>query len=351
MEECNSEACLTQITQCPNFSPPQNGHNNIKKRQLPQWMLGVTGVEAASKTETITGNRAKKSQLSADENGSSNGRIQEERRPKRAADRPPKRAGSSSTKRTAKRGVGIESGGNSAAEDDAKRVSKERKQIGSRKGAPRVRRKMKDPQFESDIQEDHISDIEDDIEDPSEGISIENGLDLSVEDLLSMAKQRVDAEEKEEAENHGTRTNMKAELQEQEKPPRKAASVFSNDEWKDLSYSTRCSEVASSTTENNTRGISDSNLTEKESLTLMMQCQKNTFSSPPGKPDDIAQNMLDLLLGPSLMCSQNEDKKPKLLLEELNSVTNVTEADHRTEEAPIFKKKSSLRDKVTMLLS
>lgn len=354
MESLQSGQIPDQFTTDLTSSKPSSPTSNNKKRHLPLWMLGITGAEKAEKKESIKANRSKKSQK---ENGVCNEGIEVEKcegnrvRPRRTTAKTVKNSDSSRSRAT-KKEKHIDDEDNSVEKDGGKKVSRGRKPVKSvsrtRIARPRVRKK-KGQQFENGHEEDPISEIDEDCLGQSGDMGVESGLDLTVEDLLIMAKQHVDAEQKTEIQDTGT--NVKDGLQELEKSSKKAASIFCNNEWRDLSYSWKNSEVAVSATQNTSIGLSKNNSGRDGNSASMYQSQSNTAPSKLGNSDDIAQNMLDLLLGPALGYSQNEDKKSQDLLEEVGSVPHSNEPEKRTEEAPLFKKKSSLRDKVTMLLS
>lgn len=332
-------------------SPPTS---NNKKRHLPLWMLGVTGAEGAEKKESLKANRSKKSQK---ENGVCKeeievGKFEEnEVRPRRTTTKIVKNLNLSRSRAT-KNEKQIDVEDSSVKIDGGTNVPKGRKPIGSvsrtRMTRPRARKK-KGQQFENGHEEDPISEVDEDCLGQSRDTAVESGLDLTVEDLLIMAKQRVEAEQITEIQDTGA--NVKDGLRELEKPSKKVTSVFCNNEWRDLSYSWKSSEAAVSATQNTNKVLSNTNLGRDEISASMYQSQSNTAPVKLGNSDDIAQNMLDLLLGPALGYSQNEDKKSQDLLEEVDSVLHSNEPEKRMEEAPLFKKKSSLRDKVSMLLS
>lgn len=342
---------MTDLTSSKSSAPTSNS----KKRQLPPWMLGITGAEKSEKKESIKANRSKNSRK---EIGVCNEGIEVEQRevngvrPRIISEKTVTNS-ESSRSRARKTEKQIDAEDNSVKKHGGKRVPKGRKPVGSvskiKVDRPRVRKK-KGQRLDNGDEEDPISEVDEDCPGQSGDMGVESGLDLTVEDLLSMAKQHVEAEQLTEIQDTGA--NVKdGGLQETEKPSKKATSVFCNNEWRDLSYSQKSSKVADSATQNTSIAISNNNLGRYENSASMYQSQSNTAPNKLGDSDDIAHNMLDLLLGPTLGYSQIEDKKSQDLLEVVSSVSQSKELKKRTEEAPLFKKKSSLRDKVTMLLS
>eukprot|EP01018_Ginkgo_biloba_P022139 Gb_30633 [translate_table: standard] len=387
------------ISSCVDGKPSstlQGTRPNTKKRQLPLWMLGVTGAESAGKHESLKGKQSKKAQefnkISGDANGVPNEGIpiveigNKTSCLKRVTGKTPKDATSRRSK-SVKTGKQIEKRDNSSTKDDDNMAEKGRKKTGvvlrsrlSRKGEPRT--KQKKQHCDSDDLEDSISDVGDYFQNKLEGNGVEDELDLTVEDLLSMAKKHpqsrfltsmpvasplppltdllklmraqcsshIEAEKNNEIQCGGA--GLEVVLQEPKKTTKKATSIFSNNEWRDLSHSLPCSELESSATEITSIDLCTSNLGREQSSGLMSQSERSASPSKLRMSDDIAQNMLDLLLGPSLGHTQIEDNKSQLLLENITSVSDITEPEGRTkDEIPLLKKKSSLRDKVTMLLN
>eukprot|EP00252_Welwitschia_mirabilis_P012592 TRINITY_DN27769_c0_g1_i1.p1 TRINITY_DN27769_c0_g1~~TRINITY_DN27769_c0_g1_i1.p1 ORF type:complete len:325 (-),score=65.08 TRINITY_DN27769_c0_g1_i1:3-977(-) len=320
---------LTRIRQNPAIlGQKMAGSSPNLKRQLPPWMLGSTESEAAALTRKETDERKRSPKLSL-----KSGRGPQPKGKKKLAEHDDFDRNKIPTRRRAK---------------------KPRSLPTSRKPRARGLRFDKDSETGGN---GLFLDAEDDIVEDSD--DEENGLDLTVDDLITIAKQHVETHTT-SSNNQDNESYQEDQLKIQKESSTKAASIFSNRQWKDLSDN-------SSVSENNYFGLAKPSKEKETGVTEISQSQNCSQFDDLPSPRDVEEDMIDLLLGPSLGSLHNDSKishnsssqvndflQSHLTdglvfkgFEEVNKSSNLLSED----ACPLPKKKSSLRDKVTMLLN
>lgn len=151
------------------------------------------------------------------------------------------------------------------------------------------------------------------------GEKIENDEDLTMEDLMSIAKEYVNEDEFVAT----TQSSLKGQ----------------SEEITELQVSCHGSQYATM---------------ENEELVPSCVSKTKEIIVEPNMSGDPTQDMLDLFLGPLLKRTQEEEKKTNLISEEMSFAYELKKQKHsvvvREEHAPLTKKKSSLKEKVAMFL-
>ncbi|KAL2518575.1 Uncharacterized protein Adt_14822 [Abeliophyllum distichum] len=152
------------------------------------------------------------------------------------------------------------------------------------------------------------------------GEEIENDEDLTMEDLMSIAKEYV-----KEDEYAG---------------PAQSSSKSQSEETSELRGS--CT------------GPQSARIVEKEESIPSCGSKTKEIVVEPNMSGDPTQDMLDLFLGPLLKRTREEEKNTNLITEEMSFAYEIKKQNRsvvvREEQAPLTKKKSSLKDKVAMFL-
>lgn len=151
------------------------------------------------------------------------------------------------------------------------------------------------------------------------GEKIENDEDLTMEDLMSIAKEYVNVDEFVAT----TQSSLKGQ----------------SEEITELQVSCHGSQYATM---------------ENKELVPSRVSKTKEIIVEPNMSGDPTQDMLDLFLGPLLKRTQEEEKKTNLISEEMSFAYEIKKQKHsvvvREEHAPLTKKKSSLKEKVAMFL-
>ncbi|XP_077220526.1 uncharacterized protein LOC143854432 [Tasmannia lanceolata] len=199
----------------------------------------------------------------------------------------------------------------------------------------RVSPKKKNPKsYEGEISEE--------IETPSPAEESEDGVELTMEDLMSMAKEYVKADKGNELQQATTT-----------KPTSKAqypsTSIFSRNQSRDsLKTTENIQGISPCTTRGPSSGLPGTVRKDKESSA------KEDITINANRTGDPATDMLNLFLGPLLKKPQSEERNFESITEDMAWACDLSKPIKNRvvveEEVPLSKKKSSLKDKVAMFL-
>ncbi|KAJ4960182.1 hypothetical protein NE237_020092 [Protea cynaroides] len=319
---------------------PEVGNDVRRRRRLPPWMLGVAAVDQGSKS----GNEDEKTASSELANSSFAPQPKRKsiaKRPKKETQLrdkelaevdlslPIKCAKNTGKTNLFQRDVDVDSLTHCEGE-----VLKERTkstcntQRAVRETAPQKKRRGKNYEVES-----------------SEAIvapsSIEEDGELTMEDLISIAEEYVKADNEI---NH-----QPSDREEATSVTQPLSANFSGVEAGGFSLKDTQSSRGSSTrlTDSSTSNLSKTSFKDQED-----SMSKNIITNP-SKTEDPTRDMLDLFLGPLLKKSQKEERKMEITTEEILAYEFRKPSQSQSvdkEIVPLLKKKSSLKDKISMFL-
>ncbi|XP_058098032.1 uncharacterized protein LOC131243005 [Magnolia sinica] len=312
-----------------------------RKRRLPLWMLQVTTTD-----EIRTLGNKDESHTSEKEQSLSQATSQPKAKPAKRLgkqilnnnDKEALEVDSSSlvrcenrerTRKSRRRGVGPNNSITSSNEADVP-MKKSRTVCGGDKRSVRKRAAPKKKKLKGCGPESS-----DEIETTSPTEGGEDGIDLTMEDLLSMAEECVKADKDKECQQAAT-TEPKSKTQLQ------STSIFSKNE-----------SVGSLQAIGSIQQIPSSDLNKTRETEKFNSVSEGAMINT-SRTGDPAQDMLDLFLGPLLKKPRSEDRKVELIMEDMSLACDLSKHIKSQvpvkESAPMMKKKSSLKDKVAMFL-